>query len=77
MSKKLYVLINDGCDGSYHPAFTMNEEWMEKMRKKNRKGELAYPDLGCDGDGFHYRVLTVPDECTLESLGISYDCAED
>ena len=30
-----------------------------------------------DGDGFHYDVLTVPDECTMESLGIRWDCAED
>jgi hypothetical protein len=32
--------------------------------------------LGCDGDGFHYDILMVPDECTLESLGISSDAAE-
>lgn len=29
------------------------------------------------GDGFHYDVLTVPDECTLASLGIHFDCVKD
>ena len=77
MSKKLYVLIVDGQDGSYSTAYTMNEEWIDKMNEKDNQGNLCYPDIGCDGDGFHYNVLRVPDECTLESLGISYDCAED
>lgn len=75
--KNLYILISDGGDGSYYPHYTMNEDWITKQDEKDANGELEYPSLGCDGDGFHYEVLTVPDECTLESLGISYDCADD
>lgn len=49
---------------------------LKNKKKKNDKGELDYYDIGCDGDGFHYDVLMVPDECTLESLGIRSDCAK-
>ena len=73
--KKLFVLISDGGDGSYYPYFTFNEEWIERQHEAHDLGELEYDSIGCDGDGFHYKVLTVPDECTLESLGVS-DCAE-
>lgn len=73
--KKLFVLISNGGDGSYYPHFTFNEEWIERRHEADDLGELEYDSLGCDGDGFHYEVLTVPDECTLESLGVS-DCAE-
>lgn len=73
--KKLFVLVSNGGDGSYYPQFTFNEEWIERQHEAHDLGELEYDSLGCDGDGFHYEVLTVPDECTLESLGVS-DCAE-
>ena len=73
--KKLFVLISDGGDGSYYPRFTFNEEWIERQHEAHDLDELEYDSLGCDGDGFHYTVLTVPDECTLESLGVS-DCAK-
>ena len=73
--KKLFVLISDGGDGSYYPRFTFNEEWIERQHEAYDLDELEYDSLGCDGDGFHYTVLTVPDECTLESLGVS-DCAK-
>ena len=73
--KKLFVLISDGGDGSYYPEFTFNEEWIERQHEAYDLDELEYNSLGCDGDGFHYTVLTVPDECTLESLGVS-DCAK-
>lgn len=74
-TKKLFVLVSDGGDGSYTPRFTMNEEWIARQQQRADDGELDYDDLGCDGDGFHYTVLHVPEECTLASLGISYDCA--
>lgn len=74
--KKLFILVSDAGDGSYNPHFTFNEEWIEKQEERYGNGEICGPDdLGCDGDGFHYKVLTVPDECTLKSLGIHYDCA--
>jgi hypothetical protein len=73
--KKLFILVSDAGDGSYSPRFTFNEKWIKGQEKKYDNGEITWPDLGCDGDGFHYTVLTVPDDCTLESLGIRYDCA--
>lgn len=76
MTKKLFVLVQDCGDGSYSPRFTMNEEWIKNQQEKYDNGDLEYDDIGVDGDGFHYRVLNVPDECTLESLGVSYDCAK-
>jgi len=76
-TKKLFVLVSDDGDGSYNTRYTFNEAWIDKMDEKDANGELCYPDLGCDGDGFHYDVLNVPVECTLQSLGITYDCAKD
>ena len=77
MAKKLFVLVSDCGDGSYSPRYTFNEEWIKKQEELDDNGELDCECLGCDGDGFHYDVLTVPDECTLESLGILYDdCAK-
>lgn len=72
MVKRLFVLVSDGGDDSYYPHYTFNEEWIEKMQQT-----ATYPDIGCDGDGFHYDILYVPDECTLESLGCGGDVAED
>lgn len=77
MTKKLFLLIQDGGDGSYNAHYTFNEAFINNCQKQSDNGELDYDDLGCDGDGFHYDTLTVPDECTLESLGIHYDAAED
>lgn len=76
-TKTLFILINDGGDGSFYPRFTFNAEWIAMMDEKDDAGDLCWPTIGCDGDGFHYTTLTVPEECTLESLGIIYDCAVD
>jgi len=76
--KKLFVFVGDAGDGSYYTAYTMNEAWVAEQTRKYENDEFDYeygPPLGCDGDGFHYDELTVPDECTLESLGVS-DCAD-
>lgn len=75
MSKKLFVLISDNGDGSYSTHYTFNENWINEMSEKDNNNELGYDDLGCDGDGFHYDELVIPDECTYESLGIS-DCVD-
>jgi len=76
MSKKLFILIQDCGDGSFSPRYTMNEKWIAQQQEKHDKRELEYDSIGCDGDGFHFDTLEVPDECTLNSLGISWDCAE-
>lgn len=75
MAKPLFVLVDDGGDGSYSVRYTMNRDWIDHQQNLYDDGELEYPALGVDGDGFHYSVMLVPDECTLESLGIKYDCA--
>ena len=74
--KKLFVLISDCGDGSFVPHFTFNEKWIEEQDRRSDNGELEYDSIGCDADGFHYTVLTVPDECTLATLGVLHDCAK-
>lgn len=70
MSKNLYILVSDGGDGSYYPNYTFNPELIAKLEKAYDNGTMDYCNgIGCDGDGFHYETLTVPDECTAESLG--------
>lgn len=69
--KKLYILISDGGDGSYSPRFTMDGEMIERMQEAYVNGEVDCEYTpGIDGDGFHYRTLNIPDECTYESLGV-------
>lgn len=73
--KNLYILISNGGDGSYYPHYTFNSDWI-KLQEARTDYDYEY-DLGVDGDDFHYDTLTVPDECTLASLGIYGDCADD
>jgi hypothetical protein len=73
-TKKLYVLTSNGGDGSCYPQYTFNEAWIKKMEAADASGDLDY-ETWADGDGFHYDIMTVPEECTLESLSI-FDCAE-
>lgn len=77
MSKKLFVLTSDGGDGSRGTHYTFNEAFVKRMEERYDNDELDYDALGVDGDGFGYDTLTVPDECTLESLGIHSDAARD
>lgn len=77
MVKKLFVLVGNCGDGSYSINYTFNEDWINQQQTRYDNGESDYEyDLGIDGDGFSYSILTVPKGCTLESLGIS-DCAEE
>lgn len=75
-TKKLFVLVSNGGDGSYYPHYTMNEQFIKSLEDKDNAGEFDCDDLGCDGDGFHYDTLTVPAFLTMEMLGDS-DCASD
>lgn len=73
MSKPLYILTSDGGDGSYYPKFTLNGDLILKMRAAYDADLMTYENgIGCDGDGFHYATIQVPDDATYESLGISY-----
>lgn len=76
-TKKLFALVCDGGDGSYSIHYTFNKDFLDGLERKYFSGDLEHGDLGVDGDGFHYDTLTVPEECTLQSLGIFYDAAED
>ncbi len=75
--KNLYVLVSDGGDGSYSPQYTFNAEWIKQQQERYDSDGWEEYMIGCDGDGFHYDTLTVPDDATLASLGIHYDCAEE
>lgn len=44
--KKLFILVEDGGDGSYYPRYTFNKEWIKKCENNDN---LCYPDLGCEG----------------------------
>lgn len=70
--KKLFVLISDGGDGSQSANYTMNEPFVTALAAREN---AESGDLGTDGDGFHFDTLTVPDDCTLETLGITSDAA--
>jgi hypothetical protein len=69
-TKPLYVIISDGGDGSYYPHYTLNSDLILKLQQAYDKNLMNYDDIGCDGDGFHYSTINVPEECTIESLGI-------
>lgn len=77
-TKNLYVIIRNLGDGSCSASYTFNEQWVLDLETKLGSGKCESWEFEtyCDGDGFHYDVLKVPEECTLESLGIHYDCAE-
>ncbi len=73
MTKKLFVFIINGGDGSYSTNYTFDEDWLDRLNDMIDNEEL--PDgvweMYVDGDGFHYDTLMVPDECTPESMGFS------
>ena len=75
-TKNLYVLVTNNGDGSSSTHYTFNSGWVAHMEALEESGEIDY-EYWCDGDGFHYDTLTVPEECTLESLDIHTDVAED
>ena len=72
MTKKLYMMVQDCGDGSYSILFTLDGEWITRQQERYDNGEICGPDdAGCDGDGFSYKSINVPDDATYESLGIS------
>jgi hypothetical protein len=70
-TKNLYILIQDGGDGSYNPVFTLDKTVIDQFQQRYDEGELEHGEPGVDGDGFHYTTLTVPADASYESLGIS------
>lgn len=71
-TKPLYVLVSDGGDGSSYPRFTLSTELIQKLEQADEMGYLDFEcAIGCDGDGFHYSTIMVPEDCTPETLKIS------
>lgn len=69
--KTLYIMVTDGGDGSYSLTYSLEPDAIAAYEKRYENDELESGDTGVDGDGFHYDTLTVPDDATYESLGIS------
>ena len=74
--KNLYVLTSNNGDGSSSVQATFSTELIEEMQEKYDSDELDV-ERWADGDGFHYRTWTVPDECTPQSMGFSELTRED
>lgn len=68
---KLYLLVNDGGDGSYHISYSLSRAKIEELQAKYDNGDADCGDVGVDGDGFHYSTIEVPDGSTAASLGLS------
>lgn len=57
---KICVLVSNGGDGSYGITYITQEacEWLGAYYEEHGSD---YDSIGCDGDGFHYDVIDVPD----------------
>ena len=73
--KKLYIVISDNGDGSSSTHYTFDSELIKRMEAAMDEGTLS--EQWYDGDGFHYDELYLPDECTMQSLGIPYEMDAD
>ena len=70
-TKNLYIFTADNGDGSTGISFTMDEEVVSFMQ--DPENESLMMDMGyIDGDGINPSILTVPEECTYESVGIHF-----
>ena len=68
---KLYIFTSDNGDGSRGVYFTLDSNVVEALQTAYDNDETDYESLGCDGDGFGYTTVIVPDDSTPKSLGIS------
>jgi len=73
--KKLYLVISDNGDGSQSIRMTLDDAVIEHLYQMEDDGELD--DCYQSGDGLQVSSVTIPDECTLETLGISYPLTMD
>jgi hypothetical protein len=67
MSKTLSIVIINAGDGSNSLKYTFDNELITLLDENQEQLDDSYQS----GDGLQVRYLTVPDECTYESLGIS------
>jgi hypothetical protein len=69
MAKTLFLLISDGGDGSQSIQFSFDDELVGLMQD-----DIDFAVIGenwMSGDGLQVTKMQVPDECTMESMGIS------
>lgn len=57
---KIALLVSNGGDGSYS-IVVMTEAAVEWLAAYYEEHGHDYDSLGCDGDGFHYLLIDVPD----------------
>jgi hypothetical protein len=70
MSKTLFILISDSGDGSQALRYTFDRELVERM-----EDDIDFNVVGesyMSGDGLQVNRIQVPDECTMDSLGIKW-----
>lgn len=70
MSKTLYIVIRDCGDGSQTLDMTFDKAAIDELYRQQDEDELD--ESYHSGDGLQVTELSVPDECTYESLGIYY-----
>lgn len=68
--KKLFIVPYNCGDGSTSIKFTFDQAVISQIERDYDNGIIDCGDGWGDGDGFHYKVLMLPDECTYESLGV-------
>lgn len=68
--KTLYILISDSGDGSQALRYSFDGELVAHM-----EDDTDFDVVGenyMSGDGLQVNTITVPEECTMESLGIRW-----
>lgn len=70
--KSLYVLCSNNGDGSSSVYATFDKDLIDEMDAKYSDSDSDFDyETWSDGDGFHYDVWTVPDECNAKTMGFS------
>jgi hypothetical protein len=67
--KTLFLLISDGGDGSQSIQFSFDDELVGLMQDDHDFAVIG--ENWMSGDGLQVTTIRVPDECTMESLGVS------
>ena len=65
---QLHILIKNNGDGSSSNLFILDPDVLAACEAHFECSE-THP--GVDGDGFHYASINIPDNSTIESLGLS------
>lgn len=68
-TKKLYIAISDSGDGSQALFYTFDEQLISMMDDPDNYDLIG--ENWMSGDGFQYQEVNVPENFTMEDLGIS------